>query len=86
MASIKKSEIVVAVILQKSRLPVTEKEVLRNLSEHLSGYSLDIERWDEGVEEPLARSIIRNMGFMKADIPMRLMIRELDIILQRVMS
>ena len=86
MTSMKKSQIVVAVVKKKSRVPVTENEILKRLSEHVSNFSMDIERWDEEVEEPLANSVIKNMGTMKADVPMRLMIREVDIILNRIMA
>ena len=82
----KKSQIMVAVIQKKSVLPVTEQEILSRLSDHLSGCSLDIERWNEDVDEPLANAVIKNIGSRKSDVPMRLMIREVDIILQRVLS
>jgi hypothetical protein len=82
----KKSQIVVAVVQKKSVIPVTEKEILKGLSEHLSNYSLNIEKWNEDVEERLAKAVIKNIGSMKADVPMRFMIREVDIILRRVMS
>ena len=82
----RKSQIVIAVIQKKSLLPVTEKEILEKLSEHLSGHSQDLEEWNQEIEEPLAKAIIRNVGSGKSDVPIRLMIREVDVILQRVTS
>ena len=82
----RKSQIVIAVIQKKSLLPVTEKEILEKLSEHLANNSLDLQQWNRYIEAPLAKAIIKNLGSAKSDIPVRLMIREIDIILERVLS
>ena len=86
MTSMKKSQIVVAIIPRILPFRITEKEILRGLSDHLSSLSLTMEQWDADVEEPLAKAIIKNIGSAKTDVPLRLIIREIDIILQRVMS
>ena len=86
MTSMKKSQIIVAIIPHIIPFRVTETEILRGLSDHLADFSLTIEQWDQEVEEPLAKAIIKKISSAKADVPLRLIIRELDIILQRVMS
>lgn len=65
---------------------ITEKEILCGLTDHLADFSLTAEEWDQEVEESLAKAIIKNISSAKADVPLRLIIRELDIILQRVLS
>ena len=82
----KKSQIVVAIIPRILPFRVTEKEILRGLSDHLADFSLTIEQWDQEVEEPLAKAIIKNISSARTDVPLRLVIRELDTILQRVIS
>ena len=82
----RKSQIMIAVVQNKSLRPVTETEILEKLSEHLANHSSDLQRWNTYIEEPLAKAIIKNLGSVKSDIPMRLMIREIDVVLERVLS
>lgn len=82
----KKSQIVVAIIPCIIPFRITEKEILRGLADHLAGFALTIEQWDQEVDDPLAKAIIRNISSAKTDVPIRLIIRELDMILQRVLS
>ena len=82
----KKSQIVVAIIPHVLPFRITEKEILRGLSEHVAEFCLTIEQWDQEVEEPLAKTIIKSISSAKTDVPLRLVIRELDMILQRIMS
>jgi hypothetical protein len=81
----KKSQIVVAIIPRILPFRINEKEILRGLSDHLSDFSLTIEQWDQDVEESLARAIIENIGSAKTDVPLRLVIREIDMILQKIL-
>lgn len=82
----KKSQIIVAIIPRILPFRITEKDIVRELSDHLADFSLTIEQWDQEVEEPLAKAIIKNISSTKTDVPLRLIIRELDTILQRIIS
>ncbi|HEX8040774.1 MAG TPA: hypothetical protein VF490_16565 [Chryseosolibacter sp.] len=79
----KKSEIVVAVFT-KSHPTKTEKQVLRDLTALLSDQSVDMDQWDVTVPDPIAKSMIRNIGSARGELVMEYVVRDIDIILKRI--
>ncbi len=81
----KKSEIVVAVF-SKSHPSKSEKQVLKELTSLLTDQSLDLDRWDVSVPDPIANAMIKNIGSARGELLMEYVIRDIDIILKRISS
>lgn len=79
----KKSDIVIAVFT-KSQPGKTGKQVLRDLTALLTDQSLDIDQWDITVPDPIANSMIRNIGSARGELVMEYVVRDIDIILKRI--
>ncbi len=79
----KKSDIVIAVLLTRSEKG-SEKQIRKDLSQGLINMSLELEQWDQDVDIPIANAIIKNISTTRGNLSMEYIIRDIDIILNRI--
>ena len=80
----RKSEIVIAVIARRSATPPPENQVLKSLSSALKYQVPILDMWDRDVDPELAKGIIRHISSVRGDLTMHALIRDIDIILDRM--
>lgn len=81
----KKSEIIAAIILVRSKKQVpTGKQIMKELIGSLTGLSLHIDQWDKDVDKALAQSIIKHLAAVKGELTMRDLVVDIDLILKRI--
>ena len=80
----KKSDIVVTVIIRRSERPLIEKQVLRDLSSVLEDLSINRDKWDHDVEPIIAEGIIKHMGSVRGELSLEDLVMDIDLILKRI--
>jgi hypothetical protein len=80
----RKSDIVVAVVIHRSAKPPAEKQILKDLSEVVKHLSLDTETWDHDVETVIGNGIIKHIGSVTGELTLQDLVLDIDLILKRI--
>lgn len=81
----KKSDIVISIYFIRSDKKKTEREILKHLSLCLrTTLNLKLKEWDQSVDPAIGTKIITTVGSTKSDLSMEHIIRDIDILFQRL--
>ena len=77
----KKSEIIVAVVVRRTEKTLQEKQLLREVNNILTELSTT---FDHDIDAIIAEGIIKHMGSVRGELTLRDLIVDIDLILKRI--
>lgn len=80
----RKSEIVIAVVIRRSSKPPSEKQIRKDLAKVLNHLSLDINTWDDDVDTVIGNGIVKHVGSVMGELTLEDLVTDIDMILKRI--
>lgn len=80
----KKSDIVIAVVVLRSTVPPKNQQIRKDISKVLKDLSISPETWDHEVEDVIATGLIKHVGSVKNELSLEDLILDIDMILKRI--
>lgn len=80
----KKSDIVIAVVIRRSKTPVSEKQIRKDLASVLNHLSLDLVNWDLEVDTVIANGVMKHVGSVKGELSLEQLVLDIDTMLKRI--
>jgi hypothetical protein len=81
----KKSDVVVKVLLETGDPKRTEAQLREQLSIILNELAIDLDKWDTVIPTPIVNAMVKNLAARRGRISMSDLIRDIDIILGRIL-